>query len=117
MHELSLAAEVLRLVRQAAVREGFERVARLRLEAGALSGVQASALHFALQAIAPGTCLEGAAIEIDEPPGRGWCAVCVAEVAMPGLAEPCPRCGAFGLQPTQGAALRVVDLLVQPAHA
>ena len=70
MHELSLADEIVRLVQDAATREHFRRVATLRLEAGTHAGVEVSALRFALEAIAPGTCLEGARIEIDEPPTR-----------------------------------------------
>jgi hydrogenase nickel incorporation protein HypA/HybF len=90
VHELSLAAEILRLVQDAAARERFQRVAMLRLEAGALAGVEVGALRFALDAVAPGTCLEGASIDIEEPPGRGVL-----------------------LRPNGGDALRVLDLLVQ----
>jgi hydrogenase nickel incorporation protein HypA/HybF len=70
MHELSLADEIVRLAQDAAVRERFRRVATLRLEAGTRAGVEVSALRFALEAISPGTCLEGARIEIAEPPTR-----------------------------------------------
>jgi hydrogenase nickel incorporation protein HypA/HybF len=74
MHELSLAEGIVRLVVAAAARERFARVATLRLEAGALAGVEVGALRFALEAIAPGTCLAGARIEIEQPPGRARCA-------------------------------------------
>mgnify|MGYP002144948207 CR=1 FL=1 len=67
MHELSLAGGVLRLVEDAAAREGFRRVQRLVLEAGALSGVEVRALRFAIESLAPGTCLEDCTLQIDEP--------------------------------------------------
>ena len=114
MHELSLAAEILRLVQDAAVREHFQRVATLRLEAGALAGVEVCALRFALDAVAPGTCLEGASIDIEEPPGRAWCEHCATEVIINGRADACPQCGSVPLRPTGGDALRVLDVLVQP---
>lgn len=114
MHELSLAAEILRLVQQAAARERFQRVAMLRLEAGALAGVEVAALRFALDAVAPGTCLEDAHIDIEQPAGRAWCGRCAAEVAIDSRADPCPTCGSVALHPTGGDALRVLDLLVQP---
>jgi hydrogenase nickel incorporation protein HypA/HybF len=113
VHELSLAAEILRLVQDAAEREHFQRVAMLRLEAGALAGVEVGALRFALDAVVPGTCLAGAQIEIEEPPGRAWCGQCAAEVAIDSRAEPCPQCGGRALRPTGGDALRVLDLLVR----
>lgn len=113
MHELSLAGGVLRVVEDAARREGFARVSQLRLEAGALSGVEVRALRFALEALCPGTCLEGASILIDEPPGTAWCLPCGSSVPIQSRADACPRCGGHQLQPTAGTDLRVIDLLVQ----
>jgi hydrogenase nickel incorporation protein HypA/HybF len=119
MHELSLAGGVLRVVEEAARREGFARVKRLRLEAGALAGVEVRALRFALDAIAPCTVLDGAAIEIDEPSGRAWCLPCGVSVPIASRADACPHCGRHQLQPTGGTELRVVDLIVhdEPASA
>jgi hydrogenase nickel incorporation protein HypA/HybF len=86
MHEMSLARSILQLVEDAAARERFTRLKRLRPEAGALAGVEVGALRFAMQALAPGTVLAGAEIEIDERPGI--------------LFETCPptgrRCVSFG---------------------
>ena len=113
MHELSLAGDILRLVEESARRERFRRVGQLRLEAGALAGVEVSALRFALEAIAPGTCLEGAQITIDEPPGRAWCTRCETSVIIGSRADPCPLCGGYPVQPTGGGELRVLELLVQ----
>lgn len=112
MHELSLADGIVRMVEASAAREHFTRVATLRLEAGALAGVEVNALRFALDAIRPGTCLEGAQIEIDEPLGRAWCAHCNAEVNIDSRADPCPVCGGYPVRVVGGARLRVVDLLV-----
>lgn len=112
MHELSLAGGVVRLVEDAAQRERFRRVSLLRLEAGALSGVEVRALRFALDACAPGTCLEGAEIVIDEPPGVAWCLHCSKSVEISSRADACPACGGYQLQPTGGTELRVVDLMV-----
>lgn len=112
MHELSLAGGVLKLVEDAAAREAFVRVQRLVLAAGALSGVDVGALRFALDAVAPGTCLEGAEIVIDEPPGQAWCMRCSTTVAIASRTDACPLCGGWQLQPTGGTELKVVDLLV-----
>lgn len=112
MHELSLAEGVLRLVQEAEARERFRKVARLHLEVGALAGVEVAALRFALQAIATGTCLDGAMIHIDEPPGRAWCARCAASVEITSRIEPCPLCGGYPVHPTGGSELRVRDLVV-----
>jgi len=112
MHELSLADGILQLVEQARARDPFERVTLLKLEAGALSGVEISSLRFALEVMASGTCLAQAQIEIDEPAAAAWCAPCGLSVAIRSRLDPCPQCGGFALQPTSGTALRVIELRV-----
>lgn len=115
MHELSLAGGVLQLVEDAAVREGFARVRRLTLEAGALSGVEVRALRFALESLMPGTCLEGAEVEIDEPAAPAWCHDCCTTVEIRSRLDDCPRCGSARLLPTGGQELRVRELIVHDA--
>lgn len=112
MHELSLAGGVLRVVEDAAVRDGFVRVSRLSLEAGALAGVELRALRFALETLTPGTCLEGAEIDIDETPAPAWCHGCCNSVEVRSRLDDCPSCGSPRLQPTGGTELRVRELIV-----
>lgn len=112
MHELSLAAGVLKLVEDTAARDGFSRLLSLRLTAGQLAGVDARALRFALASLAPGTQLEGATIEIEEPAGQAWCLDCSQSVQIAQRGDPCPACGGFFLQPTGGMELRVLDMEV-----
>ena len=112
MHEASLAGGVLRVVEEAQARERFARVSLLRLAAGALAGVEPRALRFALEAIQPGSLLEGARIEIDETPGRAWCMRCGSTVEIASRADDCPLCGSAQLQPVGGTELKVVDLIV-----
>jgi hydrogenase nickel incorporation protein HypA/HybF len=112
MHEISLAGGILLVVEQARARDPFQRVTHLRLEAGALCGVETAALRFALECIAGGTCLENAVIEIDEPPASAWCLPCGQSVPMRSRLDACPLCGSSQLQATGGTELRVVDLRV-----
>jgi hydrogenase nickel incorporation protein HypA/HybF len=112
MHELSLAGNVLDIVAQAAAAQGFTQVRVLRLSVPALAGVEVAALRFALDALAPGTALEAARIEIDQPPGRARCADCLREVELRDRLDPCPACGGLRLRVLGGSALRVVELLV-----
>lgn len=112
MHEASLAGGVLQLVEEAARRDQFSQVITLRLEAGQLSGVDASALRFALESLAPGTLLAGAQIDIETPPGQAWCLACSQTVLLAQRGDACPQCGGFQLQPTGGQELRVLDLMV-----
>ncbi len=112
MHEMSLAAGILRVVEEAAGRERFTRVERLQLEVGALAGVETRSLRFALEAMTPGTVLDGATIEIDEPAGTAWCLPCGTSVSITSRADPCPLCGGWQLAPTGGTELKVRELIV-----
>jgi len=113
MHEASLAGGILQLVEDCARRERFARVTRLRIEVGQLAGVELRALRFSLEALAPGTCLQGATFEFDEPPGQAWCMACCARVALARRGDPCPACGGWQLQAIGGTELRVVDMQVE----
>jgi hydrogenase nickel incorporation protein HypA/HybF len=113
MHEVSLAGGILKIAEDAARREKFSRVTQLRLEAGVLSGVEIPALRFALEAIAPQTCLEGARIDIATPTATAWCMSCSTSVPMARHGDGCPQCSGYRLQPTSGMELRVVDMLVE----
>lgn len=112
MHEASLAGGILKLVEDAARREAFRRVTVLRLEVGQLAGVELRALKFALEAIAPGTRLDGARLEFEEPAGQAWCMTCSQTVVLAARGMACSACGSYQLQPTGGTELRVIDMLV-----
>ena len=112
MHEISLAAEILHLIEQARDKDPFEQVKYLRLEAGALSGVDVSALRFALDSMVPGTCLADAEIDIDEIPAIAWCTHCSQRVQMKDRLDTCPQCGEAQLHPEGGTGLRVLELRV-----
>ena len=112
MHEASLAGGVLKVVEDAARREGFRRVLSLRLEVGQLAGVEVRALRFALEAIAPGSCLQDAVFEIDE----AWCLPCGETITLAQRGQACPRCGGHQMQPTGGTELRVVEMRVSDSE-
>lgn len=113
MHEASLAGGVLQLVEDTARREGFSRLLVLRLEAGQLAGVDTRALRFALDSLAPGTVLDGARFDIEEPAGQAWCMACSLTVAIAQRGDACPDCGGYQLQPNGGMELRVLDMEVE----
>ena len=82
MHEMSLAEGVLQLVEETARREGAKRVKLVVLEIGRMSSVQPEALSFCFDVVTRNSVLEGAALEIVDVPGAGWCMQCAATVPM-----------------------------------
>lgn len=110
MHEMALAEGMLQIVEASARSNGARLVREVRLEIGALSAVEPDALRFAFDVVTRGTVAEGARLTMMTTPGRAWCLPCGESVDLPRLAEPCPRCGSYQLQVTQGDEMRVKDI-------
>ena len=110
---MSLAESVLQTVETTAQREGARRVSVVVLEIGQLASVEPEALQFCFAAVTRGTMAQEARLEIIELPGRGWCAVCAASVAMDALYGICPLCGVGSLQPSAGTEMRVKEIEIE----
>lgn len=113
MHEMSLAEGILQIVEDTAARQGFHRVTEVRLEIGALSGVEVEALSFCLDVVLKGSVADGARVELERVPGQGYCLGCGETVCVNALYDPCPTCGSYQVQATGGTEMRVKDLLVE----
>ncbi|MFN4324536.1 MAG: hydrogenase maturation nickel metallochaperone HypA [Azonexus sp.] len=113
MHEMSLAEGVLQIVEATARRENARRIKGVVLEIGRLSSVQPDALRFCFDAVARGSMADGAALEIIDVPGSGWCPQCMATVPMPERFGACPACGSHQLQPTGGTEMRVKEIEIE----
>lgn len=113
MHEMSIAESILEIVEDAAHRQGFAKVKEIRLEIGALSGVEIEALRFCMDVVLKDGVADGARVEMERVPGEGWCMQCGVSVPVDALCDPCPKCGGYQVQPTGGTEMRVKDLLVE----
>lgn len=108
MHELAVTQEIVSLVCERA--EGA-RVRRVVLEIGKLSMVVPEAVRFCFGLCAEGTAAEGASLEIHEPPGRGRCRACGAEMELRSPFDGC-RCGSPEILWISGESLRVREMEV-----
>lgn len=113
MHEMSLAEGILQIVEDTAAKQGFKRVIEVRLEIGALSGVEVEALSFCLDVVLRNSVADGARVELERLPGQGFCLACGETVEIQALYDACPRCGGYQVQATGGTEMRVKDLLVE----
>ena len=111
MHELGITRNIIGIVSEAAAGRSVRQVT---LEVGKLSGVMAEAIAFCFDAVAKGTPVEGATLKITEIDGRGECAACGAEFAMPTLYTPCP-CGSRSFKRLRGEELKVKTMELEIA--
>ncbi len=111
MHELAITEGIV-----AAVTEKLPatKIALVRLEIGALSGVVADSVRFCFDLVTEGTPLEGASLEITEPTARCRCRDCGREFspeAGDGPIALCP-CGSADVDVMSGADLRILSVVV-----
>jgi hydrogenase nickel incorporation protein HypA/HybF len=121
MHELGVTTQIVEQVsdRLAELAPPGARVATVHLEIGRLSGYTAESVRSCFDLAAAGTPLEGARLDVAEPPGRARCASCDQLVDVPDALASCPRCGGTDLTVHDGQQLRVLSVelaLASPAH-
>lgn len=92
MHEVSLMQDTLILAVRHAREQGAQRIHRLTMRIGDLSGVVPDALEFAFDVVARGTMAEGASLEIRRVPIRCYCAGCEREFEAADMCCECPHC-------------------------
>ena len=112
MHEMALTESMLEIALEEARKSGASRVARIRLDVGALSAVEPEALLFCFSAVSAGTAAEGAELVIERIEGAGWCPDCERTVSISERFDPCPECGGYKVQITKGGELRIRELEV-----
>lgn len=111
MHELSMTRNVVAIVSE---RAQGQKVVRVTLEVGRLSGLAADAIRFCFDVCNKGTPVEGARLEIVEIEGRGRCSACGAEPLMQVPLGRCPVCRAPTLRMIAGTELKIREMEVEP---
>jgi len=92
-----------------AERVGDDKVALLRIEVGALSGVLADALDFCMHEVARAEGLGDPEIIIQETPPRLKCS-CGAEYEVADILEGCPSCGGFDREVVSGMDVTIQEI-------
>ena len=108
MHELAVTES---LVDAVTGRLPGQRVTCVRLEIGALSGVVADSVRFCFDLVTEGTSLEGARLEIAQPPARCHCRICGEDFGPAGPIVMCP-CGSAEVTVLAGQDLRILSVQV-----
>jgi len=113
MHEISIAESLVDLIADEARDQRFARVKRIAVKVGALGHVEPAALIFCFDAVARGTVAEGAVLDVQTVPGKGWCRRCRCSVAIMHRYDLCPLCGQSHVELTAGGELRLTELEVE----
>ena len=114
MHEMTVAAELVRILSDAAEDAGATQVVGARLRIGALSCLSHDALRFGFEALSRDTLAAGCKLEIVTVPAAGHCTSCewTGEVTDT-LHLYCPECEAGPLKLEGGQEMTVESATVE----
>ncbi len=113
MHEMSLAENMLQIIKDAAHQQGFTRVRTVWLEIGQLACVEQESLRFGFDVVTRGSIAEQARLEIVETAGQGRCEKCELSFPLAALYEACPECGSYDVKVIGGDGMRIKELEVE----
>ncbi|AGK57346.1 hydrogenase nickel insertion protein HypA [Hyphomicrobium denitrificans 1NES1] len=112
MHEMAISESIVGILEEEARRQNFARVKKVRLEIGALVGIEQDALRFSFDVVTKGTLAEDAVLEIIATQARAWCMSCERVAVINHRYDVCPICGGQQLQVEAGDEMRIKDLEV-----
>lgn len=114
MHEMNIAASILELASEEAARQNCNRLLRVRVHYGVLTGIMPEALRICFAALTNETGHKGVELELIRLPLRLRCPMCANVFEGEGqesIWNPCPQCGeAIGHIVEQGRELLLAQL-------
>jgi hydrogenase nickel incorporation protein HypA/HybF len=112
VHEVSLMQDTVIIATKQAKDAGAQRIHRIMMRVGALSGAVPETLEFAFDIVAKGTMAEGATLEIERVPILCYCAACAQEFEPADFVCECTYCGQPSTDIRRGRELQVTSLEV-----
>ena len=110
MHEMGIVSGILTASVETAARENATRINEIRVRVGELTEIVDDALHFAFEALSPGTLAEGATLVVERVPGRSVCAECGTSFSHGRFDVTCPGCESFLCQLVEGRELEIESI-------
>jgi hydrogenase nickel incorporation protein HypA/HybF len=111
MHELAITRDIVAVIGEAAA---GRRVRRVYLDIGKLACVMPDAIAFCFDAVAQGTALDGAKLDICQIDGRAACEECGSEFAAESIIARC-TCGSRRVRLIAGKELNIKAMELEEA--
>jgi hydrogenase nickel incorporation protein HypA/HybF len=111
LHELTIATEIVRLIKDSLSSEQLGRVKQVNLVIGELTAVEEECLKFSFEAVVRDTPLAKSHLNVELLKARLRCRECKKEYSPEdSFYSPCPNCGAFGGDVICGDELSVTSV-------
>lgn len=116
MHEMGITQGILSASVEAAESAGASRIVAIDVSVGELTEIVETALHFAFDALSPGTIAEGAVLRVTMVAPRSHCTECGTDYDHDRFEMLCPACGSFLVTPIAGRELRIDSIETADEH-
>jgi hydrogenase nickel incorporation protein HypA/HybF len=112
MHEFGVTESLLKIVEESANNAGVEKVSRIVVVVGQLTGFVPDCITFYFETMSQNTIAEGATLDFEEMPVRLKCRQCGHEFVPETREWACPECQSSEADITGGRELYVKELEV-----
>lgn len=109
MHELSIAQNILDVVKQNVPEDELDKVRSIKLRIGEFAGIVVDSLEFCFEAVTADTSLEKAKLHIDNVSVKGKCKTCKKSFDIKENMFKCPYCESLNVEMSSGAELQIVE--------
>lgn len=113
MHELSIAKNILEIVRDSVDEKELKNIDKVILKIGEFSGVISDSLLFSLEAISADTELKNVSYEMKKIPFIIKCNNCANEVNNELGIIKCPLCGSVDTEIISGNELLISEIILK----
>lgn len=112
MHEMSIAQNLLEIIREEMAKHDASILKSVRLNIGQMSCIVPASLSFCFEIMTSGTELEGAKLIMDVIPLRGVCKTCNQTFEIKDYVFECPHCSSREINTISGQDLSIVEMEV-----
>lgn len=113
MHELSIAQNIIDIIRQHVPETDWERIETIRLKIGSAAGIEPLSLEFSFKAITENTSLKNSRLEIDFIPFSFECNNCGKISTNEEIFSFCNECGSNNIKVISGLELNVSEIVIK----
>jgi len=110
MHELGLAEDILRKIKEEAKKNGLSKVAYAKIRVGETLVTDQPELIELFSMVSTGSSAEGAKLDIVLSPLKAVCSSCKKEFNPKVIRFDCPNCGSGSIKITTGNELVIEEI-------
>jgi hydrogenase nickel incorporation protein HypA/HybF len=111
MHEVSIALNLIEIVSEQCIKNGYNKIDSINIRVGRASGIMTEALFFAFDAVKNESIAKNASLNIEEIPLSGCCNECNNDFTVDeDFILSCPVCRGSSFRITAGREMDIIDM-------